>query len=122
MTIASLIPCFKHWPGRRVNKNTAIDRQMRFRLHQTVRAQINSCSPEGIQRCTKKFPDHRVRCAFSNMNQQAVSESLHRTFEIGKLESDKGGENTAWPGRTNSRFSSADLRPEMPSTGREVFV
>ena len=73
VTIASLIQCFKHWPRRRVHKNTSMDRQMCLRLHQTVHAQINSCSPEGIK---------RVGCTFNNdmrifklqwcLNQQAA--------------------------------------------------
>ena len=64
--ITSLIQCFKHWPRRRVDRNTAIDRQMCLRLHQTLHAQINSCSSEGIQRCTQKFRNHRVGCTLNN--------------------------------------------------------
>ena len=50
VTIASLIRCFKHQPRRRADKNTSINLQMCLRLHRTEHAQIDSCSPEGIQR------------------------------------------------------------------------
>ena len=66
MTIASSIKCFKHHPRRRVDKNASKDRLMCLRLHQTVHAQIDSCSPEGIQRHTQKFRNQRIRCACHN--------------------------------------------------------
>ena len=46
VNIASSIQCFKHHPRRRVDKNISKDRHMCLRLHQTVHAQIDSCSPE----------------------------------------------------------------------------
>ena len=65
MTIASSIQCFKH-SRRRVDKNASKDRQICLRLHQTVHAQIDSCSPEGVQRYTQKFRNQRIRCTFHN--------------------------------------------------------
>ena len=52
--------------ARRVRENTPIDRHMCLGLHQTVHAQTISCSPEGIQRCTQKFRNQKVRYTLVN--------------------------------------------------------
>ena len=60
------IQCFKHHSRRRVDKNASKDRQMCLRLHQTVHAHIDSCSPESIQRHTQKIRNQRIRGTFHN--------------------------------------------------------
>ena len=82
VTIASSIQCFKHHPRGRVDNNTSKVRHMCLSMHQTVHAQIDSCSPEGVQRHMQKFRNQRIRCTFHNnmgtskgqvfLNQQAV--------------------------------------------------
>ena len=89
----------------------------------------NPCTPEGVQCCTQKFRNHRVRGTFhKNMRiserqlclnptsctkRQCVS--LDRFVVHSRLTQENqtlGGKNTAWLGRTSSIFFKADLRPE----------
>ena len=109
------------------------------RLHQTVHAHIDSCSPEVIQGHTRKFRNHRVRCTFHNniriskghlfFNQQdartdsVFSLSLRRPSELSRW-NQMMEENSAWSGRTTTRFFRADSRSEvlLKSWSREVHI